>query len=90
MSSWQPRASGLWIEPGRAKTSRPAIPARRAVIREPEALAASTTTVPAASPAMMRFRCGKCAATGGVPGGNSDTTAPLPAIRRASDWFCGG
>ena len=43
MRRWQPRALGLWIEPGIAKTSRPASAASRAVIRAPERWAASTT-----------------------------------------------
>ena len=36
ISRWQPRAIGLWIEPGRANTSRPASAASRAVISAPE------------------------------------------------------
>ena len=63
MSSWQPRASGLWMDPGMAKTSRPASPASRAVISEPDS--AAPLRRPAcrgASPAMMRLRCGKWAA----------------------------
>jgi hypothetical protein len=43
-------------------------------------LAASTTSVPCDRPAMMRLRRGKVAAAAAVPGGNSETTAPLAAI----------
>ena len=50
------------MEPGMAKTSRPATPASRAVISDPDFCAASTTSVPWLRPAMMRFRCGKHAA----------------------------
>ena len=56
ISAWQPRDCGEWIEPGIAKTSRPASSASRAVISEPDCRAASTTSVPRASPAMMRLR----------------------------------
>ena len=55
--SWlQPCARGSSGEPGTAITSRPASAASRAVISEPERGAASTTTVPGASPAMIRLR----------------------------------
>ena len=43
-------------QPGTAITSRPASAASRAVISEPDLGAASTTTVPQRSPAMMRLR----------------------------------
>ena len=57
--AWQPRASGLWMEPGMANTSRPCSRAARAVIREPERSAASTTRVPRLRPLIMRLRRGK-------------------------------
>ena len=60
ISRWQPRASGLWIEPGSANTSRPASAASRAVISAPERSAASTTSVASDSPAIRRLREGKC------------------------------
>ncbi len=44
ISEWQPRARGLWIEPGMAKTSLPCSEASRAVMSEPLRLAASTTS----------------------------------------------
>ena len=62
ISAWQPRASGLWIEPGMANTSRPCSAASRAVISEPLWRAASTTSVPRLRPLMMRLRRGKLAA----------------------------
>jgi hypothetical protein len=46
-------SSGL---PGTAKTSRPCSPANRAVIREPERSAASTTTTPSEIPEIRRLR----------------------------------
>ena len=51
----------------------------------PERSAASTTTVIAASAAMIRLRAGKHQRHGGVPGGSSETTAPArhPAVERA-------
>ncbi len=55
----QPCARGSSGEPGTAITSRPASAAIRAVISDPERGAASTTTVPSASPAMIRLREGK-------------------------------
>ena len=80
----QPRAWGEWIEPGMAKTSRPASRASRAVISEPERIAASTTRVPRARPAMMRFLIGKFSGREAVPIGNSLTSRPAAAIRCAS------
>ena len=49
----------------------------RAVISEPDFSAASTTTVPWLSPAMMRLRLGKFWPSGGVPSGYSLTIKPL-------------
>ena len=57
-------------------TSRPCSPASRAVISEPERDAASTTSTPRASPDISRLRRGKLCACGGVPVGNSLTSAP--------------
>ena len=59
-----------------ASTSRPMSAAHRAVIRDPEASAASTTSVPCDKPAMIRFRFGKLAAVGEVPSGNSLISSP--------------
>ena len=73
-----------WIEPGIANTSRPASRASRAVISEPERKAASTTSVPRARPAMMRFLIGKFSAREWVPIGNSLTIRPAAAMRCAS------
>ena len=84
ISAWQPRACGVWIEPGIANTSRPASAARRAVMSDPDCSAASTTSVPRARPAMMRFLTGKFASSAGVPIANSLTTTPPAAILRAS------
>ena len=53
----------------------------RAVIREPLRWAASTTRVPRLKPLMSRLRRGKWPRFGGVPGGNSVTSAPC-------SWIC--
>jgi site-specific DNA recombinase len=58
------------------KSSRFCSIANRAVIKEPEFSAASTTTTPKLSPLMMRLRYGKFSETGGVPSGNWLTSAP--------------
>src|SRR5687768_4798421 len=62
--------------PGTANTSRFCSIASRAVIKEPEFSAASTTTMPRLSPLMMRLRYGKFSDTGGVFNGNCVTMAP--------------
>src|SRR5258706_179644 len=54
--------------PGIAKTSRPCVPASRAVISEPLWRAASTTSVPSDRPLMSLLRRGKFPRSGG--GGN--------------------
>ena len=56
---WRRAQRGSSGEPGTANTSRPASCASRAVIRLPERSAASTTTTPSDSPAMIRLRRGK-------------------------------
>ena len=84
MSRWQPRASALCMEPGTASTSRPCSPARRAVMSDPERAAASITSTPSESPDISRLRCGKFSASGGMPGGNSETSAPRAAMAAAS------
>ncbi len=73
-----------------ANTSRPCSAARRAVISEPEASAASTTSVPCDRPEMMRLRLGKLAASGGVPSGYSLTSRPWRAMRCASSLLARG
>ena len=75
--AWQPRDVGEWIDPGIANTSRPASAARRAVMSEPDRTAASTTSVPRARPAMMRFLIGKFSGSAVVPIANSLTTSPF-------------
>ena len=78
------------MDPGMANTSRPCSLARRAVISDPDAGAASTTSVPCARPEIMRLRLGKLAASGGVPRGYSLTSNPCAAIRRARSRCCLG
>jgi hypothetical protein len=53
-----------------------------AVMSEPERSCASTTTVAAASPAMIRFRAGNAHFMIPDPGGSSDTTQPSAVILR--------
>ena len=64
ISWWQPLEPGWWIEPGMAYTSRPCSAASRAVISEPLARLASTTSTPSDRPLMIRLRRGKFAACG--------------------------
>ena len=85
-----PSAPGWEGWPGTAITSRPSSSAARAVERAPLRAPASTTTVARAQPAMTRLRRGKFPFQGEVPRGNSLTTAPSPAIARASAAFSGG
>ena len=70
--------------PGTAPTKRPSSIAKSAVIRDPERSLPSTTTVPAPSAAMRRLRAGKVQRRGGSPGGSSETTQPVAAMRRCS------
>src|SRR3989304_2864883 len=51
---------------------------------------ASTTTTAPESPLMTRLRRGKWSARGGVPGGNSLTSAPRAATASASAACSGG
>ena len=60
--------------PGTAPTGRPSWAAKSAVVSEPERSVASTTTVAAASPAMIRLRATKHQRYGVKPGGSSETT----------------
>ena len=76
--------------PGTAKTSLPWSAARWAVIKEPLPSAASTTSVPSASPLMTRLRCGKFCRRGPARGGNSETSAPAARMRSARPAFSGG
>ena len=77
--AWRPASTGRCCppqrgssgEPGTANTSRPCSSAIRAVIREPERRAASTTTTPSASPEISRLRRGKSRARGSQPSGIS-------------------
>ncbi len=64
------------ISPGTANTSRPSSSAKSAVISAPLRSRASTTTVAAQSPAMIRFRAGKRHGAGSTPGAYSETTRP--------------
>ena len=67
--------------PGTAKRRLPCSRQRRAVMRAPLFMSASTTTVASESPLMIRFLTGKFFADGGEPGGYSDMTAPSFIIR---------
>ena len=73
-----------------ANTSLPCSDASRAVIREPDSSAASTTRVLWDSPAMMRLRRGKLAANGGVPRGYSLSITPRWTMRCARSRCCLG
>ena len=54
------------------------------MISDPLRLVASTITVPRVMPEITRFRMGKFAASGGVPGGNSVRIRPPSAMARVS------
>ena len=71
-------------QPGTASTGRPSSRAKSAVMSAPERAPASTTATAPASPATIRLRAGKRHGAGGVPGQNSETSAPASATRRAS------
>ena len=60
------------------------------MISEPERAAASTTTVIPASAAITRLRAGKLQRQGVEPGGSSEMTAPVSAIRRQSERWAAG
>ena len=66
-AGWCRDGAGPCGLPGTAITSRPYSSARRAVISEPDAGAASTTTTPSASPAITRLRRGKSLARAVAP-----------------------
>lgn len=66
-------------------------PPGAAVISEPLAILASTTSTPNDSPLIIRLRLGKLPAWGAASSGNSETTAlPWAIIAAASlRWRCG-
>lgn len=90
ISRLHPCARGSSGLPGTAITSRPASAASRAVMSEPDRGAASTTTVPSASPAMIRLREGKWRASGWLPGGCSATSSASCATCSCRSAFSGG
>ena len=67
------------MEPGIANTSRPCVPASRAVISEPLLRAASTTSVPSARPLISRLRRGKFASQRALCRAEIRSPAPRPA-----------
>ena len=73
-----------------ANTSLPCSAVSRAVINEPDWSAASTTSVPCASPAIKRLRLGKLDGSGGVPSRYSLTSRPRCAMRCASSRCLAG
>src|SRR5262249_51933187 len=82
MRSFVPSARGS-SESGTANTSRPCSSAKRAVISEPERLAASTTTMPAHNPEMSRLRRGKKRARGARAHGVSENKTPPARVGAA-------
>jgi hypothetical protein len=84
-----PAARGSSGEPGTANTSRPCSAAIRAVISDPERMAASTTTTPSAAPEISRLRRGKSRARGTCPSGISEIAAPVSS-NAASRSSCSG
>ncbi len=81
-----PRARSHSAGPGTAATIRPRSSANSVVISDPDPSAASTTTVASHRPAMIRLRAGKLHRNGRWPGGSSDMSTPLTAMR---SWSAG-
>jgi hypothetical protein len=77
-----PAECGVVTRPGTAPTGRPISRATRAVTIAPDRSPASTTTVIAASAAMIRLRARNIHRHTVVPGPSSDTAAPPATIRR--------
>ena len=99
ISAWQPRASGLWISPAPRTPRGLCSAASRAVISEPLASAASTTSVAEAGPGDPRGCCGagSCRRCAGAMSRNSRTSAPLAVddrvrerSRLAAGWMRSG
>ena len=88
-SPFGPAACGVVTRPGTAPTGRPRPRASRAVTSAPDHSPASTTTVIAASAAMMRFRAGNIHRHTPAPGPTSDTAAPPATMRRCRRALAG-
>ena len=80
ISLFVPRLIPLSILPGTAYTHLPCSAASSAVMREPLLKPASTTTVAAESPLIMRLRLGNVYFDAGYPFGYSLMTRPLLLI----------
>ena len=80
----------LVISPGTANTSLPSSSAKSAVINAPLRSRASTTTVAAQRPAMIRLRAGNRQGAGSTPASYSETISARSAICRASDACAAG
>ncbi len=76
--------------PGTANRSTPRSPASLAVIKLPPRSRLSITTSTSTSAARMRLRSGNRNASGGVPGGHSETTAPRALTSAHSEACCLG
>lgn len=89
-SRFVPIDARLRTGPGTANTSTPRSAASRAVIRLPPRSRLSTTTSTSTSAARMRLRNGNRKASGAVPGGHSETTAPRSATISHRSRCCDG
>ena len=84
ISWWTPADAGEVIGPGTPSAGRPSCSVHEIVLTAPLRSAASTTTDPAARPAMIRLRARKRVLLGLTPGGSSLTTTPSSAMRSSS------
>ena len=89
-SAFDPAETAEVISPGTTITSRPSSSAKSAVISAPERSRASTTTVAAQRPAMIRFRAGNRQGAGSIPGSYSETISPRSTIRPARSRCAAG
>ena len=89
-SAFEPAETDDVISPGTTITSRPSSRAKSAVISAPDRSRASTTTVAAHRPAMIRFRAGNRHGAGSTPRSYSDTIKPVSAIPPASSRCAAG
>ena len=90
IKSLHPTDASEVIFPGTAYTVLLCSNALSTVIIAPLFFPASTTSVPSDKPEMILFLAGKCALSGGAPGGYSERTQPVSQILSYNFLFsCG-
>ena len=80
ISSCTPSDGALVTGPGTPMTTRLISPAQFAVFSAPLRTAASTTTVPSETAAIIRLRERNRSFVGAPPGGTSEKTTPVSAM----------